>query len=244
MVLQGLIPCAPFSPTLTFSTWVIELYHNNHLRCPHLAIQPFVKGLCDLQRIPFRPYLSQQFSICYDLYLSICKGVTRRVDTALDCNSPTWRLRNACPACCYKLKGEPAQIFEMLVTMDGNDSLKRILRRKPAPESGEEGNVPSVGESRELTDLREVGGGYYLSRERVDRWAKEVVEELLPDSNPSEEGDGEEVDPNPCNTRWTNMINNLMARMWGIFDETGIFLALCHHGFVLVVADMVQSGKL
>jgi Kyakuja-Dileera-Zisupton transposase len=40
------------------------------------------------------------------------------------------------------------------------------------------------------------------------------------------------------------MIDELMAQMWGIFDETGIFLALCQHGSVLVVADMVQSGEL
>lgn len=40
------------------------------------------------------------------------------------------------------------------------------------------------------------------------------------------------------------MIHKLTAGMWGIFDETGIFLALCQHGFVLVVADMVQSGEL
>jgi hypothetical protein len=40
------------------------------------------------------------------------------------------------------------------------------------------------------------------------------------------------------------MINELMARMWGIFDEMGIFLALCWHGLVLVLADMVQSGEL
>ena len=40
------------------------------------------------------------------------------------------------------------------------------------------------------------------------------------------------------------MINELTAQMWGIFDETGIFLALCWHGFVLVVADMVRSGEM
>jgi len=40
------------------------------------------------------------------------------------------------------------------------------------------------------------------------------------------------------------MINEITVRMWGIFDETGIFLALCHHGFVLVAADMVQSREL
>jgi hypothetical protein len=27
-------------------------------------------------------------------------------------------------------------------------------------------------------------------------------------------------------------------------DETGIFLSLCRHGFVLVVADMIMSGEL
>ena len=40
------------------------------------------------------------------------------------------------------------------------------------------------------------------------------------------------------------MINDVTACMWGIFDETGIFLALCWHGFVLVVVDMIQSGEL
>ncbi|KAJ7822918.1 hypothetical protein B0H14DRAFT_3470428 [Mycena olivaceomarginata] len=32
--------------------------------------------------------------------------------------------------------------------------------------------------------------------------------------------------------------------MWGIFDETGTLLALCRHGFALVVANMVRSGEL
>ncbi|KAG6859924.1 hypothetical protein C0995_001872 [Termitomyces sp. Mi166 len=32
--------------------------------------------------------------------------------------------------------------------------------------------------------------------------------------------------------------------MWGIFDETGVFLALCQHGSLLVIADMIASRKL
>ncbi|KAJ7634028.1 hypothetical protein B0H17DRAFT_1217364 [Mycena rosella] len=40
------------------------------------------------------------------------------------------------------------------------------------------------------------------------------------------------------------MSEEITERMWGIFDETGIFLALCHHGFVLLIADMVKSGEL
>jgi len=33
------------------------------------------------------------------------------------------------------------------------------------------------------------------------------------------------------------------ARMWSVFDETGIFMAVCRHGFSLVIADMVRSGE-
>jgi hypothetical protein len=40
------------------------------------------------------------------------------------------------------------------------------------------------------------------------------------------------------------MIDDVTSKMWGIFDKTGIFLALCPHGFVLVIADMIRSGEL
>lgn len=29
-----------------------------------------------------------------------------------------------------------------------------------------------------------------------------------------------------------------------MYDETGIFLSLCRHGFVLLVTDMIKSGEL
>ena len=88
-----------------------------------------MKGLCDLHGVPSRPYLFQQFSICYDIYLQIWEQVNIRVDEAPARDSQTWRLRNVCPACTYRLLDEEDLIFKMLVTMDGNDSLKRILLR-------------------------------------------------------------------------------------------------------------------
>ena len=51
-------------------------------------------------------------------------------------------------------------------------------------------------------------------------------------------------DDNPCAERWNNMKSAFTAKMWGIFEETGLFLALCRHGFVLLLADMVRSGEL
>lgn len=182
LVRQGLIPCAPITPTLAFPVRVLELYRTNHLRCPRLAITPFVKGLCDLHGITFQPYLSQQFSISYDLYLAVRESVANHVRRELGRDGAYWRIQHTCPACTYKLKGEADLIFSMLLTMDGNDSLKRILRREPAPEptgQEKEGDEPATGASRESKDSRVAGGDYYLTREQVDKWAKEVLEDML-----------------------------------------------------------------
>ncbi|KAJ7833444.1 hypothetical protein B0H14DRAFT_2364292 [Mycena olivaceomarginata] len=129
-----------------------------------------------------------------------------------------------CPACMYKLEGEDELIFSMLFNMDGNDSLKRALKRLKTDGSEEE---PTAGPSIERDDSRDGGEDYFLRWERVDRWVRSR-------GDPS----------NPCSGRWKNMINDVTSKMWGIFDETGIFLALCRHGFALVVADMVRSGEL
>ena len=51
-------------------------------------------------------------------------------------------------------------------------------------------------------------------------------------------------DYNPCADWWKNMKDDITKKIWAIFDKTGIFLTLCCHGFLLVIADMVQSGEL
>lgn len=102
---------------------------------------------------------------------------------ALQCDAPYWRLSHASPACTYKLKGEADLIFKMLVTMDGNNSLKRILCHQPVATLAEgepDPEGPQVGDSRELPDHRTVVGDYLLSREKVDQWAKEILQEILP----------------------------------------------------------------
>jgi hypothetical protein len=148
----------------------------------HLTIQPFIKGLCDLHGVSFHPYLSQQFSILYNLYLMICEGVQQCVNAALRCDATNYCLRHSCPAFTYKLQDEGNLILKMLVTMDGNDSLKCILQQDPPATSGEgepEPKEPQVGESHEHPDLRSVGGDYLISREKVKQWAKAVLKEIL-----------------------------------------------------------------
>ena len=64
--------------------------------------------------------------------------------------------------------GEAELEFSMLVTMDGNDSLKRVQQRKQAPLDPGDGDAPVVGEPNEREDERNVGAGYYMSQEQVD----------------------------------------------------------------------------
>lgn len=73
--------------------------------------------------------------------------------------------------------------FSMMVTFDGNDSLKRVLRR----EKTEDGTVPErgdidLGASSEREDSRKLRGDYYIAREKVDEWAKELAQMMIPES--------------------------------------------------------------
>ncbi|KAJ7355230.1 hypothetical protein DFH08DRAFT_912373 [Mycena albidolilacea] len=232
LIMEGLIPSMSMSPTITINIRVVKAYRVIHVQCPHLAVQAFVKSLCNIHRVPYRPYLCQQFSIAYDLYLDLCRHTEERMMKVLGCNS-SWRLKHAFPVCTYKLEGEDAIIFEMLITMDRNNSLKHVLQReKVMSEMGE----PVLGKSREHVDNGDAGDGYYLQRERVERWVRDRVADRLPMEPMGED--------NPCADHWKNMINDVPSKMWGIFDKTGIFLALCCHRFILVLADMIKSREL
>ena len=178
LVEQGLIPSVPYHPQVAFATQAVELYCTSQLCCPHFVIQPFVKSLCNLHGIPFKPYLSKQFSIAFNVYLAIHDKIEKHIQVTLKHDMPNWRLHHACPACTYKLEGEKKLMYEMLVTMDGNDSLKHVIRRGPATEDKNGELVP--GKSKELQDDRNVDGDYYISREKVDQWAKETLEEMPP----------------------------------------------------------------
>lgn len=39
------------------------------------------------------------------------------------------------------------------------------------------------------------------------------------------------------------MVEEITNRMWGVFDETGVFIVFCRHGFALTITDMVRSGE-
>ena len=237
LIRQGIMPCAPYSPTAAITIRALELFRMTHLRCPHVTVHSFIKTLCDMHCVTFKPYLLRQFTIAFDLYLSIRMAVDRLVQVSLGRDGADYRIKNLCPSCTYTLEGEAKLKFSMLYTTDGNDSMKRIIRRETVPEApatSEGITQPILGACSEAKDSRTAGRGVYLSREQVDEWAKEVLTEEVPGYD----------DDNPCAEHWRNMKTELTAKMWGIFEETGLVLALCRHGFVLILVDMVCSGEL
>jgi hypothetical protein len=69
----------------------------------------------------------------------------------------------------------------MLYTMNGNDSLKQIIRRSASRD--DDGSIPG---SSELPSSQKVPGNRYLPREYVDKWAKDVLQEMMGDDGDSE----------------------------------------------------------
>ncbi|KAJ7575456.1 hypothetical protein C8J56DRAFT_1063400 [Mycena floridula] len=230
LVCQGLFPCSPIL-NVAVSTATLELYHSLFVWCPRLPVQPFVKTLCDLLGIPFQHYLATQFSLAFDIYLEVLSRTRQRVAVTLDRHGPNWYLVNACPACLYELEDEEHLKYSMFFTMDSNNSLKRMhWHERFTDELGQ-----SLGESRERPDPRKGGGDYFLLREEVDEWHDYDDPAQLVETS-SEEGAG-------CDS-WHNAKENNTKAMWWIYDETGVFLSLCRHDFVLLITNMVNSGEL
>ncbi|KAF8178807.1 hypothetical protein K438DRAFT_1977654 [Mycena galopus ATCC 62051] len=212
---HGLMPSVPYMASVVITLRALEVFRTLQLRCPQFGIQAFIRGLCDLHAVPPCSHLGTQFSVSFDVYLAIRAALDQRVQVALGCNTPNWRLMNACPVCMYKLEGEEKLDLPFLATMDGNNSLKRFWQRERVQHREDGTAVP--GASKERGDNRVAPGDYYLSRVEVDQWAADGVD---------------------------NMKEDVTAHAWGMYDETGIFPALCRHGFMLVVVDMVKSGEL
>jgi hypothetical protein len=51
LVREGLLPCGPWKPTVAITVRILEAYCIQHVRCPQLAIQSFVKSLYDMHGV-------------------------------------------------------------------------------------------------------------------------------------------------------------------------------------------------
>ncbi|KAJ7867222.1 hypothetical protein B0H14DRAFT_3084137 [Mycena olivaceomarginata] len=208
LVNLGLFPCSPYDPTVAITTRALEVFRVMRLPCPRLGIQPYVRALCDLHGVPFRTYLSTQFSVAFDVYVGTLAIIAKRDEEDLS--------------------------LPVLTTQDGNNSLSRHGQMERAEDEGVDEGDSSTTRSRAREDNRKVPSDYYLS-------PSDGLEEMMKGHSSDPEWNKEE---DGCSERWSNMREEITSRALGMYDETGIFLSLCRHGFVLVVLDMIRSGEL
>ncbi|KAH7904735.1 hypothetical protein BJ138DRAFT_1106572 [Hygrophoropsis aurantiaca] len=243
LIYHGFLGSSPLHPTVAISIRTLANYRQVHRTCPRLSIEAQCKALCHLhnstnqRQMPYRPYLSSQFSAAYDIYLEIIYRVDGQIKAALHHDTPNWRLLNACPPCFYQLKDEPELDIAYLVTMDGNNSLKRW------------GSWLYGGTPR--SDSRKPRSDYWLSPEAVDRFKDEVTSKpRIPNSNDVPLDDWEDSDSTTdspmfdCVKRWRNAGPEQRKKVFQVYDESGVFIAACRHRFVLVACDMIRSGEL
>ena len=206
-----------------------------------------------LQR-PYRPSLRDQIANGWDAYLSITRNVQRRLDGVLGRDTQNWRALNSCPCCHYevrhiysrcistdslKLVDEPQLKYRKITILDGNTSLRRVDRHESA--------------SKHI-----FRSDYFLSVDKVNEVMKQDASRQVsflhgpsvnPLLTPDVEGDGfgeavEDGNAEHCVRNWRAALPDNLKSMFSKFDETGIFVAVCRHGFISTCVDMVRSGEL
>ncbi|EJD53616.1 hypothetical protein AURDEDRAFT_156856 [Auricularia subglabra TFB-10046 SS5] len=223
----GYLGATPVQPSIAFSVRILMQYTTLKARA-RTAKQNYVRSLCELHNVPYTRSLRNHFSDAVDAFAMILRAIDEHVRVILG-RDGDWRIKNSCPPCSYKCAGEPPLRFARQFTMDGNNSLKRYA----TPWTRDEAVYPTV---------------YIIAPDEVDMFAGEVSRTTRPSAasegiaveyNATDEPCGE------CYKRWRNSRSDSQRKAsWDALEETGSFVCVCRHGFIVCAADMIQSGEL
>ncbi|KAG8783813.1 hypothetical protein FRC12_019340 [Ceratobasidium sp. 428] len=172
-------------------------------------------------------YFPSRLTEALDAFHSIQRELKVRVRRVLGQDSPNWRIKNSCRVCTYKLENEPPLKFDILVTCDGNDSLKQCANAGTA-------------------DHRHYESDYYIAPAEVNRFQYEVAGQRKGKKTQKQaEQDAEET---MCKKRWKNAKIQMRpsddnSKPRTIFHETGIFASTCCHAFVMTMCDMIRAAN-
>ncbi|KAH9903426.1 hypothetical protein C8Q73DRAFT_674646 [Cubamyces lactineus] len=170
LALHGYMGTAPIRPAVAISFKCLEAYRQVHRVCPRFSIQAQVRALCYLHMVPMESALVDQFSIAFDMYLEILHHVDQKVNVALRRDTPNWRMLNACAPCMYKLNDESPLSPALLVTMDGNQSLKLV--------------DDQFRSGKPLADTRTARTDLWIPPDEVDQFKDEVQAQRLASQGP------------------------------------------------------------
>ncbi|KAG1899504.1 uncharacterized protein F5891DRAFT_953753 [Suillus fuscotomentosus] len=238
LIHHGYIGCAPllYPCTAAISLCTLAAYRQMHRSCPRFSIQVQVKSLCFLHNTPYQPYLNIQFSAAFDIYLEILHRVKQCLLAALNHDTLDWRMLNSCLACFYKLEDELVLQFDQLVSINSNNSLKCW--------------DSSIYSSNQHIDSCKAWSDYWLDPCDVDQFKDESDHTMQRDTNDNNWEDemitAEGTTPAlNCVNQWHNAGLDTCKKMFAaVFDQSGIFIAVCHHRFVVLACNMIWNGEL
>lgn len=186
LVRHGYIATAPVHPEKAISVQTLEFYAALSKRCGNIGIQPFVCSLADFQKvsdyyiIPISPMFNhlisqryhgendaRQFSEAFDAYMEIRDRIDNKVDEYLYRDKRDF-YKFICPPCSLKLDEEEPLQRSVLLSLGGNESLKRHRRLRATEQGG--------GEKRDtaLLDNRARRSKLFLENDFIDNFKNEV----------------------------------------------------------------------
>ncbi|KAL5514583.1 hypothetical protein ACEPAG_1899 [Sanghuangporus baumii] len=250
MLCHGYVANAPLHPKLGVSIELLNLFSAINGRCGNVGVIPFVRAICDFQQTLFKRFYLAAFTRAFDVYVELLYRIDKRLDVVLRTTKKS-KLQKTCPSCLFKTDFEEQLPYSLLVCVDGNDSLKRLRQLRSTFNNDAEETVVDL----ELDDRNYRESVLYIEEDVVDRYKHEVkknganaisgtaspLKDVIENEATPIDGSDEKT---PCTDRWVNLSADSKKRMWGTFDETGIFVATCRHGVVLSVCDMIRSGEL
>ncbi|KAL0067928.1 hypothetical protein AAF712_005097 [Marasmius tenuissimus] len=252
---HGCLGGSPENPLIAFPFSLLHAYHQIH-------------------RLPRDGALEDQFRTAFDAYLSLMREVDRQCIEALQRNTRSSYFETVCPPCVYRLEKEEPLKPTMLISLDGNNSLKlvdfdqRAGKRRPDDRVL---NDPRWIEPQEVDEFKdEVMNAKRKSKER----AKQKSTNSNPQANTTKTNAKFSFDPSSselptfdedpdevawlsanendeflegldaCVDRWKAAAPEVRKKMFAFFQVAGIFVAVCRHGHLLVICDMIRSSEL
>ncbi|KAG1760151.1 hypothetical protein EDD22DRAFT_848692 [Suillus occidentalis] len=211
----GLLSCSPVQPTVAIHLHCLELYHQIRRRQSSFSIQSITKVLCTLHNVTYSRHLREQFAIAFDIYLQVKREVQQLVDHALNRDGADWHLKGSCPCCGFEQPNEPQLIPRRLHSMDGNHSTKRL-------------------EGSGSADQRLFRSRYFIPVSAVERFRNDVC------NRPGEHLTGKNI---TCTEKWT-ATKSVEEDKISVFEQTGIFILACRHGFLQSMGFLSSIGCL
>ncbi|KAG8722579.1 hypothetical protein FRC09_006050 [Ceratobasidium sp. 395] len=156
LIRGGCLASSPLVPVTAFSLDCLQLYRALWSRCSSYSIETFVKTLADIHHVHFHSYHVTQFSRAFAVYDDLQLHLFKDLDKLLSQTDANWHQKHKCPACSYKLNDELPLRPWMMFSMDGNNSLKQLLK------GGHE-------------DVGSYTPAYFISPSAVNRFANEVT---------------------------------------------------------------------